>query len=147
MLFPGKEKFFREKRRSVAAKTAKNALHGGYGCEVIDLERESAERALLEKIGELAFCRCNDAVKLAFLGEDALKKLDRLDLGALTEFHRLSNGTVELKFLDRVKLLELMERITAGSGETGAAELLSAIDSAADRLPRRTEEDGHGALS
>ena len=114
---------------------------------MIDLERESAERTLLEKIGALAFCRCNDAVKLAFLGEDALKKIERLDLSALTEFHRLSNGTVELKFLDRVKLLELMERITEDSGETGAAELLSAIDSAADRLPRCPEEDEPGAFS
>ena len=107
--------------------------------EVIDLERDSSEQKLREKIEALAFSRSNDAVKLAFLGEDALKQIGHLDLSALTELHRLSNGTVEMKFIDRVKLLELLEQIVARRPDAGAAELLSAIDSAADRLPRVPE--------
>jgi len=98
------------------------------------VERENSEKEFLEKVETLAFCRSNDAVKLAFLGEDALKRIDKLDLSALTELHRLSNGTVEMKFVDRAKLLELLQRAVERKSGTGVAELLSAIDSAAQRL-------------
>ena len=98
------------------------------------MQRKNAEKLFLQKLGKLAFCRSNDAVKLAFLGDDALSQIDRLELGALTEFHRLSNGTVEMKFIDRVKLLELLQELIRGSAETGAADLVSAINAAADRL-------------
>ena len=101
---------------------------------------ENAENAFLQKLEKLAFCRSNDAVKLAFLGEDALSQIGRLDLSALTEFHRLSNGTVEMKFVDRVKLLELLKEVVQGSAETGKADLVSAINSAAERLAAESTE-------
>ena len=103
------------------------------------MEKNGSEKQLLEKIGELAFCRSNDAVKLAFLREDAAELIDGMDLSALTELHRLSNGTVELKFIDRIKLLELLERAGARSAEAGTAALVAAIETAADRLPERPE--------
>ena len=60
---------------------------------------------VIEQIEALAASRINDAVRLAFLTEEEMGLLDRLDLSAVTELKRNSNGTVELKFLDRLKAL------------------------------------------
>ena len=66
---------------------------------------------VIEQIEALATSRINDAVRLAFLTEEELGLLDRLDLSAVTELKRNSNGTVELKFLDRLAALQwLLER-------------------------------------
>ncbi|MDR3207666.1 MAG: hypothetical protein LBT60_04975 [Oscillospiraceae bacterium] len=53
-----------------------------------------------------------DVVKLAFLPPDTPpESLDGLDFSQLAEYRRLSNGTVELKLIDRVDaLLTLAER-------------------------------------
>ena len=61
---------------------------------------------LLHRMERLAQCRVNDAVKLAFLDEGQLEKIDGLELGALKEFKRSGNGAVELKLVDRVAVLE-----------------------------------------
>lgn len=66
---------------------------------------------ILKEIQRLAQSRANDAVRLAFLEEERLEGLDKLDLSALTEFRRNKNGTVEMKFVDRMAALEwLAER-------------------------------------
>ena len=66
---------------------------------------------ILKEIQRLAESRANDAVRLAFLGEEELEALEGLDLSALTEFKRNKNGTVEMKFVDRMAALEwLAER-------------------------------------
>lgn len=62
--------------------------------------------AVLREIERLARSRVNDAVRLAFLREDQLGELERLELSAVTEFKRNSNGTIELKFIDRVAVLQ-----------------------------------------
>ena len=55
---------------------------------------------------QLAQARVNDAVKLAYLGEEDRDLIDRMDLTALTEFKRAGNGAVEVKFADRMKTIE-----------------------------------------
>ena len=66
---------------------------------------------VIEQIEALTASRINDAVRLAFLTEEEMGLLDRLDLSAVTELKRNSNGTVELKFLDRLAALQwLLER-------------------------------------
>lgn len=92
---------------------------------------------ILERLEAIAFCRSNDAVKLAFTAEQGMPDIDQLDLGALAELKRLSNGSVEMKFIDRIKILELMTQLRQAAPESGAAELVAAINSAADRLPDR----------
>ena len=64
--------------------------------------RTEAVRALRR----LARGRANDAVKLAYLTEERLEEIDRMDLSALTEFKRHGNGAVEVKFIDRAAILE-----------------------------------------
>ena len=74
---------------------------------------------VFQKIEGLAMGRVNDAIKLAFLKDGGLEELANLDLSAVTEFKRNSNGTVELKFVDRLAALQwLSERV----GEDPRAE-------------------------
>lgn len=61
---------------------------------------------ILGEIDRLAKERVNDAVRLAYLNENELEEIDRLELAAVTEFRRSSNGTVELKFVDRLAALK-----------------------------------------
>ncbi len=87
---------------------------------------------IMEQIARLAGARVNDAVRLAFLEEGELGGLDRLDLTALSEFKRGSNGTVELKFIDRLAALEwLAER---SGDDPRAKELFLELESGARAL-------------
>ena len=87
---------------------------------------------VLRQIEALAASPVNDAVRLAFLSEDELSALDGLDLSPITEFERTSNGSVELKFIDRLAALQwLMER----AGEDPRAErLYEALNAAAGQM-------------
>ena len=69
-------------------------------------------KKILDRLQKIAFGKTNDAVKLAFMNleEDNAKGLDKLDLTMLSEVKRGSNGTVELKFVNRLELLELLLR-------------------------------------
>ena len=66
---------------------------------------------LLRRMWSLAGARVNDAVKLAFLPEEQMGAIGRLDLAALTELKRVSSGTVELKFTDRMRALETLYKL------------------------------------
>ena len=66
------------------------------------MEREE----ILKEIKRLAGGRVNDAVRLAYLSEEELHEIEGLELSAVTEFKRSSNGTVELKFVDRLAALQ-----------------------------------------
>lgn len=86
---------------------------------------KSQKNVILNQIRRLAGSRANDAIQLAFIEERELEKVEELDLSALTEFKRNSNGTVEMKFLDRVAALEwLAERCD----DPRAARLYEALE-------------------
>ena len=82
-----------------------------------DLER--VRRALRK----LAFGKANDCVKLA-LCEDV--DIEKLDLSLLTEIRRSERGTVEVKLLDRIKVLEQLAQMAEG-GDEKAEEFLQAL--------------------
>lgn len=91
---------------------------------------KSKKSVILNQIRKLAGSRANDAIQLAFLEEDEVERLKKLDLSALTEFKRNSNGTVEMKFLDRVAALEwLAERCD----DPRAARLYEALEKGSER--------------
>ena len=92
-------------------------------------------KAVLREIQRLAQSRVNDVVRLAFMSGEELGGLDRLELSAVTEFKRNSNGTVELKFVDRLAALEwLLERV---GEDPQAQELRRALEGGAERLGER----------
>ena len=88
-----------------------------------------SRKAVLRQIRKLAESRVNDAVRLAFLSEEELGELEKLDLSAVAEFKRNSSGTVELKFIDRLAALQwLMDR---AEEDPKAKRLYEALEGAA----------------
>lgn len=85
-------------------------------------------QALLEQMWALAGAKVNDAVKLAYLQEEQMERIGRLNLDALTEFKRGGNGSVELKFSDRMKALERLLELTGEGAEERLNAFLSAIE-------------------
>ena len=82
-----------------------------------DLER------IRRQLRKLAFGKANDCVKLA-LCEDV--DIEKLDLSLLTEIKRSDKGTVEVKLLDRTKVLEQLAQM-ADNGDEKAEEFLQAL--------------------
>ena len=73
------------------------------------LTREDVAR----RLGELAFGRANDCVRLA-LEPDV--DPGQLDLGLLTEIRRNDKGAVEIRLVDRLRALEQLSQL---AGQTG----------------------------
>ena len=82
---------------------------------------------LLQKIEDLAGCKINDAVRLAFLSAEEQECVDGLDLSAITELKRNSSGTVELKFIDRLAALQWLLDHT-GAEDPQAVRLYEALE-------------------
>ena len=96
-------------------------------------KEKNGRGAALRALKRLARGRPNDAVKLAYLPEEALETLSGLDLGCLTEFKRSSNGAVEVKLTDRAAVLvKLLEQLKDAEG-TGTAAFLEALDQGGEK--------------
>ena len=103
--------------------------------------RKKKEEDVVERITELAFGRANDAVKLVFLDPEQpeqLAEIEGLDLSMVSEVKRSGNGSVEVKLLNRIALLELLAQLAAPAGtaaKNGEAEsFFLAMDKAASKL-------------
>lgn len=81
---------------------------------------DSERGRLLELIEELAKCKANDAVKLAFLEEENLEEINGLDLTALTGFKRSDKGGVEVQLVDRMAVLRLLVELSDGQEDRQA---------------------------
>ena len=88
------------------------------------IRREDVTR----RLGELAFGKANDCVRLAL--EEA-PKLGKLDLSLLSEIKRNEKGTVEIKLIDRLKALEQLAQ-AAGQEGVDPEEFLRALQGAED---------------
>lgn len=83
---------------------------------------------ILKRMWRLANAEAGDAVKLACFPQEEWNGLDQLDLDALTEFKRGSNGVIELKFTDRARLLERLLDAVDQSGEEQVDRFLQAME-------------------
>lgn len=90
---------------------------------------------VLERLAEIAFGSSNDIVKLAFVGaENETEMLETLDLTLLSEIKHSQNGSVEVKLIDRLKVIELLLRELEepeARKPQGAEALFLAMDRAA----------------
>ncbi|MDO5399408.1 MAG: hypothetical protein Q4F17_00315 [Eubacteriales bacterium] len=79
--------------------------------------REGAvvQRDVVRRLGELAFGRANDCVRLVLEEHPDLAKLD---LSLLSEVRRNDKGTVEVRLMDR---LEALRQLAALTGEEAGA--------------------------
>ena len=73
---------------------------------------------VLRLLGELAYGRVNDCVKLVLQEQE---DPGQLDLSLLTEVKRNEKGTVEVKLVDRLQVLKLLAEL-AGE-ENGSMEV------------------------
>ncbi|MCM1150091.1 MAG: hypothetical protein NC319_08445 [Butyricicoccus sp.] len=98
---------------------------------------------LLRQARELVFNKGSDAALLAFRGDVGQAGLEGLDLSAVSSIHRMANGSVEMKFIDRIKLIELL--LDAGDDRRraeGGDGFIQALDRAAMRLGGETRQRG-----
>ena len=97
-------------RRSAAKLLAKEEIRN----ESARLEKEKkATAALVEKgLRRLAFGSAADALKL-MLCEDAMtaEEIEKLDLFNVSDIKRPKGGGLEIKFFDRLKALERLEKM------------------------------------
>ena len=84
-----------------------------------DIRRQDVTR----RLAELAFGKANDCVKLA-LEENVC--LDALDLSLLSEVKRNEKGTVEIRLIDRLRVLEQLTQVT-GEERTDMDVFLQAL--------------------
>ena len=101
------------------------------------MKRETGEKSLnrriregtvdrqdvIRRLSELAFGRVNDCVRLVL--EDS-PDLQTLDLSLLSEVRRSDKGGVEVKLIDRLRILEQLTRMT-GEGQTDMDAFLQAL--------------------
>ena len=80
---------------------------------------------IIRRMWKLANAGVEDAVKLACFPTEEWGGLEGMNLDALTEFKRGSNGVVELKFTDRARLLERL--LDAADHSAGFAESEDAV--------------------
>ena len=79
---------------------------------------------IIRQMWKLANAEAGDAGKLACFPPEEWRDPEKLDLDALTEFKRGSNGVVELKFVDRGRLLDTVDH----SGEDQVDRFLQAME-------------------
>lgn len=82
---------------------------------------------IIRQMQQLANAKVNDSVKLAYLSQEEMHLIDHLDLTALTEFKRSSNGVVEVKFSDRAKALEQLLQLTQEREESPVEAMMKAM--------------------
>lgn len=66
---------------------------------------------LISYLRRLAKWKNNDVVKLAFLEQEQIGQVDRLDLSGVVELRRNANGTFEAKFVDKVRVLSMLREL------------------------------------
>ena len=83
---------------------------------------------ILKRMWKLANADVGDAVRLACFPQEEWGTLEGMDLDALTEFKRGTNGVIELKFADRARLLERLLDAADQSGEEQVDRFLRAME-------------------
>lgn len=123
-------------RRSASKLLAREDIRG----EISRLEKErKATAALVEKgLRRLAFGSVTDALKL-MLSEENLtaQEIEKLDLFNVSDIKRPKGGGLEIKFFDRLKALERLEKFGSGE-ENGPGSFVQALAEGARLL---SEED------
>ena len=75
------------------------------------------KKDILRRLGELAFGRANDCVKLVM---EENPNLEELDLSLLSEVKRNDKGTVEVRLIDRLRAVDMLS--AAMGGQEGEME-------------------------
>ena len=71
-------------------------------------------------VSELAEARANEAARLMLAGDIEWEELEGMDLRLVTELKRGANGGVEIRLLDRLKVLQFLAELTGAGDKTGS---------------------------
>ena len=83
---------------------------------------------ILCQMWRLANAGAVDAVRMACFPEEEWGDVKKMNLEGVTEFKRGANGVIELKFVDRGKLLERLLDAADRSGEEQVDRFLQAME-------------------
>ena len=91
---------------------------------------------IIRRLGDLAFGKSNDIVKLVMENEVLGDQIRKLDLSLLSELKRNSNGTVEVKLVNRLDALELLAKLlgTEKDAQSEVECFFRAMESTASKL-------------
>lgn len=73
--------------------------------------RNRARGELLACLSRLARWKKNDAVKLLFLKQEELDRVDGMDLLGVKEIKRAGNGALEIKLVDQLEVLGMLRQL------------------------------------
>lgn len=124
-------------RRSAARMLAREEIRN----EIERLEKEKkANTALVEKgLRRLAFGSAADALKLMLCEETMTsEEIEKLDLFNVSDIKRPKGGGLEIKFFDRLKALERLEKLGTGEENTQSS-FVQALSEGAKLLSQEEE--------
>lgn len=125
-------------RRSAARLLAREEIRN----EISRLEKEKrATSSEVEKgLRRLAFGSVADALKLMLCEETvSAEEIEKLDLFNVSDIKRPKGGGLEIKFFDRLKALERLEKLGTGE-ENSQSSFVQALAEGAKMLSREDEE-------
>lgn len=85
-------------------------------------QKELTRADVIRQLWRIACSRPSAAVALAYQEKPSREAIQRLDLGAVSEFRRNSAGSVEIKFVDRVKALQVLYELLGGGMDTDGTD-------------------------
>ena len=82
-------------------------------------ERKKTGSTVRDGLERIAFGGVNDAVSLLFQTEPDPEELRKLDLYSVAEIRRTKDGSLEIRFYDRMKALECLRQMEEdGEGQS-----------------------------
>ncbi len=102
------------------------------------MEHKTKTRRVKKGYETLAFGGIEDAVRLLFSEDPKPEDLEGLDLYNVAEIRRPRGGGMEIKFFDRIKALECLERLEA---EAGQPSLFEALEAGARALKKEESDE------
>ncbi len=125
-------------QRSAAKLLAREEIRA----EISRLEKEKRSAACVERgLMRLAFGSVADAMKLMLCEETmSAEEIEKLDLFNVSDIKRPKGGGLEIKFFDRLKALERLEKLSGAQEENSPSSFVQALAEGAKMLSG--EDDG-----
>lgn len=101
------------------------------------LQKKSMSKMAAVGYQRLAFGSIADAVSLLYMDSPTQEKLREMDLFSVSEIKRPKDGSMEIKFFDRMKALE---KLSEGEDGTGAIGFYEAICRSAQALSENGQD-------
>lgn len=131
-----------------AEKTAAKLLQNSSILQYIDgldhkCSQENLHAQVVSGLKRLAFGSIADSLRLLITNEqEALEKLETIDLFQISEIKKTRENAMELKFFDRFKALEkLMELSSAEKDKEGVGQFFRALEDSARMLGKQNSDD------